>query len=133
MTPSQSDARSQGAALRQARSVRVRGIRQRVLASALALFVATWLLITMMLVTGHDPALAVNAIKAAAVSSPTTTASGSSGPGSNATVTTGASGTASKATTTASTGNTAASMANTSSSTGSTQSSDTSSLTSSQS
>ena len=33
-------------------------IRRRVVAGALALFVATWLLITVMLVTGHDPALA---------------------------------------------------------------------------
>jgi len=36
----------------------VRTIRRRVIAGALALFVATWLLITLMLVTGHDPALA---------------------------------------------------------------------------
>jgi hypothetical protein len=113
MPPSQS-ARSQGAAIRQARRARVRGIRRRVVASALALFVATWMLITLMLVTGHDPALARNTAKTVAASTPATT-----------TVTTGASGTAAT-TSTPSTGTTA-------SSTGSTQSSGTSSLTSSQS
>jgi hypothetical protein len=45
-------------AIRQTRRARVRTIRRRVIAGALALFVATWLLITLMLVTGHDPALA---------------------------------------------------------------------------
>ena len=40
------------------RAARVRMIRQRVIAGAVALFVATWMLITLMLVTGHDPALA---------------------------------------------------------------------------
>jgi hypothetical protein len=45
-------------AIRQARRARVRTIRRRVIAGAVALFVATWLLITLMLVTGHDPALA---------------------------------------------------------------------------
>ena len=53
--------RARGQALRQARGARVAGIRRRVVASALALFVATWLLIAMLLVTGHDPALASQA------------------------------------------------------------------------
>jgi len=45
-------------AIRQARLERVRMIRRRVVMGAVALFVATWLLITVMLVSGHDPALA---------------------------------------------------------------------------
>jgi hypothetical protein len=71
MTPSPS-ARSQGAALRQARHARVRGIRRRVVAGALALFIATWLLITITLASGNDPALAANAAKAAATSAAAT-------------------------------------------------------------
>ncbi len=58
MTPSPSDRRARGIAMRQARRARILGIRRRVVASALALFVATWLLITMLLISGHDPALA---------------------------------------------------------------------------
>jgi hypothetical protein len=46
------------ASIRAARAARVRAIRHRVIAGAGALFVATWLLITLILVTGHDPALA---------------------------------------------------------------------------
>jgi hypothetical protein len=72
MTPSPS-ARSQGAALRQARHARVRGIRRRVVAGALALFIATWLLITITLASGNDPALASNAAKASAPATVTTT------------------------------------------------------------
>jgi hypothetical protein len=49
---------SAGAAgLRHARLLRARRIRKRVVAIALALFVAVFLLITLMLVSGHDPAL----------------------------------------------------------------------------
>ena len=44
--------------LRQARIARVHMIRPRVIASSLALFATVWMLITLMLVTGHDPALA---------------------------------------------------------------------------
>jgi hypothetical protein len=44
--------------VRQARIARVNMIRRRAVSGALALFVATWLLITLMLVSGHDPALA---------------------------------------------------------------------------
>lgn len=72
MTPSPS-ARSQGAALRQARHARTRGIRRRVVAGALALFIATWLLITITLASGNDPALAANAAKAAATTTSTST------------------------------------------------------------
>ena len=71
MTPSPS-ARSQGAAIRQARHARIRGIRRRVIALALALFIATWLLITITLASGHDPALAANAAKVSATSAAAT-------------------------------------------------------------
>ena len=50
MTPSPSDRRARGLAVRQARlALGISGIRRRVVASSLALFVATWLLITMLL------------------------------------------------------------------------------------
>ncbi len=51
-------------------------IRRRVVAGALALFVATWLLITVILVTGHDPALA-RQTKSASTQTTTTGSSGS--------------------------------------------------------
>ncbi|HEY2007134.1 MAG TPA: hypothetical protein VGG87_11825, partial [Solirubrobacteraceae bacterium] len=44
--------------VRQARIARVNMIRRRVVAGALTLFVTTWMLITLLLVSGHDPALA---------------------------------------------------------------------------
>jgi len=47
-----------GQAIRQARIRRVRRIRRRVISGAVALFVASWLLIAIVLVSGHDPALA---------------------------------------------------------------------------
>jgi cytoskeletal protein RodZ len=57
--------------LRQARIARVHMIRHRVIAGSVALFVAVWMLITLMLVTGHDPALARQ--RTASVRSATTT------------------------------------------------------------
>jgi hypothetical protein len=67
------------ASVRQARIARVNLIRRRVIAGALALFVATWMLITLTLVTGHDPALArqragVHSSARSATSTPSTTA-----------------------------------------------------------
>jgi hypothetical protein len=47
-----------GIRLREARRARVRRIRARVVGGSVALFLAVWLLITVVLVTGHDPALA---------------------------------------------------------------------------
>jgi hypothetical protein len=47
-----------GIRLREARRARVRRIRSRVVGGSVALFLAVWLLITVVLVTGHDPALA---------------------------------------------------------------------------
>jgi hypothetical protein len=71
---------AQAIAIRQARHARVRMIRRRVIAGVVALFIATWLLITVMLVTGHDPALARQTAKSAATSSQvSSSSSGSAG------------------------------------------------------
>lgn len=56
-------------AIRDARRARVRSIRHRVVAGVVALFIATWLLIAVVLVTGHDPALARQTAKSATTSS----------------------------------------------------------------
>lgn len=71
------DARARGQAIRAARLSRTRMIRRRIISGAVALFVASWLLITIVLVSGHDPALAKqsSASTAASSSSPATTTS----------------------------------------------------------
>lgn len=70
---------AQAIAIRQARHARVRMIRRRVIAGVVALFIATWLLITVMLVTGHDPALARQRAKATTSSSLSSSSSSSAG------------------------------------------------------
>ncbi len=65
--------RRRGAAIRHARAARVRMIRRRVIAAALSLFVATWLLIAIVLATGHDPALSRKTSVAAVSSNGTST------------------------------------------------------------
>ena len=74
------DARGRGPAMRAARLSRTRMIRRRIIGGAVALFVASWLLITIVLVSGHDPALAKrsSASTVASSSSPATTTSGTS-------------------------------------------------------
>ncbi len=72
MTDSKEAARARGQALRNERAVRARKIRRRVISGSVALFVAAWLMITIVLVSGHDPALAR---KASTSSSATTVAS----------------------------------------------------------
>jgi len=69
------DARARGQAMRQTRLARARALRRRIIAGAVALFVASWLLITVVLATGHDPVLAKNA---AASTTAATTSSGTS-------------------------------------------------------
>jgi hypothetical protein len=67
-------------AIRESRRRRARMIRRRVTGGMLALFVATWLLITLLLVTGHDPALArLAAAQTAAQAAGAQTAGTSSG------------------------------------------------------
>ena len=79
-----------GIKLREARRARVRKIRARVIGGSVALFLAVWMLITVVLVTGHDPALArktqtqaatpaTTTITSSSGSAGTTTASGSPG------------------------------------------------------
>lgn len=62
MTPPITDnkdaARARAQALRGERAARARKIRRRVISGAVALFVAAWLMITIVLISGHDPALA---------------------------------------------------------------------------
>ncbi len=68
-----------GIRLREARRARVRRIRARVIGGSVALFLALWMLITVVLVTGHDPALARKTQTQAATPAVTTTSSGSTG------------------------------------------------------
>lgn len=87
------------ARLREARGLRARTIRRRVISGALALFVATWLLIALVLVSGHDPALAAHTTTSTATSSSgsssarratvSTRSSGSSGTASSGTASSG--------------------------------------------
>jgi len=72
-----SEARARGQAIRQTRMARARAIRRRIIAGAVALFVASWLLITIVLASGHDPALAKNS--SATTVAPTPSSSTSSG------------------------------------------------------
>jgi hypothetical protein len=76
-----------GIKLREARRARVRRIRARVIGGSVALFLAVWMLITVVLVTGHDPALARKPLTQSAATTTTTgsttsTGSGSTGSGS---------------------------------------------------
>ena len=78
-------ARARGQALRNARVARARTIRRRAISAAIAVFVAAWLMIAIVLISGRDPALASHTSTASTgttvASSPTatTTSSGSTG------------------------------------------------------
>jgi hypothetical protein len=67
-----------GIKLREARRARVRLIRARVAGGSVALFLAVWSLIAVVLITGHDPALAKKTVtvSSAADTSAATTSSG---------------------------------------------------------
>jgi hypothetical protein len=108
-----------GLKLREARRARVRRIRARVIGGSVALFLAVWMLITVVLVTGHDPALASKTLTqasapAATATSQSTTGSTSSGDSSASTSSDDSSGFGSSSSATGST-----SAGATSSSTGS--------------
>jgi hypothetical protein len=93
--------REDGLRLKAQRRARVRRIRARVIGGSVALFVAVWLLITVVLVAGHDPALARKAVTQAATPAATTsTASGVDG----STGSTGSTGSVSAGATSSSTG-----------------------------
>jgi cytoskeletal protein RodZ len=73
------NAQARGRAMRDARLARARMLRRRIIAGSVALFVAAWLLITVVLVSGHDPALAKqSAASTVASSSPSTSSSSGS-------------------------------------------------------
>jgi hypothetical protein len=84
-------ARLRGPTLRQTRLARARTIRRRIIGGALALFVASWLLITIVLVSGHDPALAKRSSATTVASTPSNTATTSSSGSSSGTTTSGSS------------------------------------------
>lgn len=93
MTPNLPDgARARPSAVREARAIRTRMIRRRVIAGALSMFVATWLWITIVLVSGHDPALAARKTPSAAITSTTTRSATASGDSSGSATTSGTSG-----------------------------------------
>jgi cytoskeletal protein RodZ len=73
--PDPAGTRARGQAIRQSRLARARTLRRRIIAGAVALFVASWLLITIVLVSGHDPALAKNASATTAASTQSSSAS----------------------------------------------------------
>lgn len=96
--------REDGLRLKAQRRARVRRIRARVIGGSVALFVAVWLLITVVLVAGHDPALARKAVTHAATPAATTsTASGVDG-STSSTGSTGSTGSVSAGATSSSTG-----------------------------
>ncbi len=71
------------------RAHRTRVLRRRVISGALAVFVASWLLIAVVLASGHDPALAARKTAAASISSNQTTGTtGTSGSTTTTTTTT---------------------------------------------
>jgi hypothetical protein len=74
-----------GIKLRQARRARVRRIRARVIGGSVALFLAVWMLITVVLVTGHDPALARKTVTQAATAATTTGATSATSSGTSST------------------------------------------------
>lgn len=88
-------ARARGQAIRQSRLARARVLRRRIIAGALALFVASWLLITIVLVSGHDPALAKNTTTTTVASTPSSAGSNDTSSSSNS----GSSGSVSSVTT----------------------------------
>lgn len=69
-----------GIKIREARRARVRMIRARVIGGSVALFLAVWSLIAVVLITGHDPALArKTATTSAAADTSSTSANTSTG------------------------------------------------------
>jgi hypothetical protein len=93
-----------GLKLREARRARLRRIRARVIGGSIALFLAVWMLITVVLVTGHDPALARKAVTQAATPATATTTSSSTGSISSGATTSSSTGSVSSGATSSSTG-----------------------------
>ncbi len=91
MTDIDPAARSRGQALRDSRLARARSIRRRIIGGAAALFVASWLLITLVLVSGHDPALAKRSSATTVASTPATSTTSASSTSSGTSTSSGAS------------------------------------------
>ena len=68
-----------GIRLREERRARVRRIRARVIGGSVALFLAVWMLITVVLVTGNDPALARKTVTQAATAATTSSSTSTTG------------------------------------------------------
>ncbi len=101
-------ARARGQAMRSARLERASMIRRRIVGGAVAVFVAAWLLIAVVLVSGHDPALAKRASGSTVASSSTpstSTTSSGSGTGSSGSDTSSSGSDTSSATSSQSSGN----------------------------
>lgn len=77
-----------GSRQKMARAARTRRLRWRVVSGAVALFVATWLLITVTLASGHDPVLSSKTATTTATTATTATATTAT----TATTTSGSSG-----------------------------------------
>jgi len=91
--PDREAARARAGEARAARAAKVKTIRRRVISGAVSLFVAAWLLIAVVLVTGHDPALIKSKSATATLASNTTTTGSSGSTGSTSTTTTTSSAT----------------------------------------
>jgi cytoskeletal protein RodZ len=95
MTDSKEAARARGRVLRSERASRARAIRRRVISGAVAVFVAAWLMIAIVLVSGHDPALARKASTTSSASTVASTPSATTSTPSTTTTTSGSGSTAS--------------------------------------
>jgi len=82
-----------GTKIRAARRARVRMIRARVVGGSVALFLAVWSLIAVVLITGHDPALARKTAVASTAADTTAAAADTTTTAANTTTTSAASGT----------------------------------------
>lgn len=94
-TDNKDAARARGQALRNERAARARKVRRRIISGAVALFVAAWLMITIVLVSGHDPALAsktsTGSSTTTVASTPSTDTTTTTTPSTNTTTTTSSS------------------------------------------
>jgi hypothetical protein len=106
-----------GIKLREARLARLRRIRARVIGGSVALFLAVWMLITVVLVTGHDPALARKTLTQAATAT-TTGSTSSTGSASAGTISSGSSDSTGSGSSSDSTGSTSSGASSTSTGSG---------------
>jgi hypothetical protein len=84
-------ARERARVAREARAGRARSLRRRVISGAVALFVAAWLVIAIVLISGNDPALSKRSATVASSSAAPTTSVSSSASNTGATASNSAS------------------------------------------